>query len=169
LPIYKTLPAISDMKKQIKSIVIICSNLLIVILTSIALYDEYKRIGKFQWVDQNAIEDYEEMYLTLIFVTIAILGLASIIYEILKLSKAPMQTSIPNFFYLLLKMLNCIYGIFLLIVSWIFIFMTLGNIGNHDHEKGFVFSVSIFLFTLLSVGILGGFIIYNDNRNKNSR
>ena len=156
------------MKKITIPLIIIIFNILIVVLTSFSLYDDYKRAGKFQWVDQNAIEDHEELFLTPIFFSLAILGMASIIYETLKLKGIIIQNVFVKTLDFLLKTLSYIYGTFLLFVSFIFVIMTLGNIGNHDYEKGFVFSVSILLMTLLSIGLLGGLIIYNNIRNKNS-
>ena len=82
------------MTLKTRKLLIICLNLIIVVFVCWTIYDEYRRVGKFQWVDPNAIEDHEELYLTPIFVIIAFLGSISILHEILDLKKASMQTSI---------------------------------------------------------------------------
>lgn len=148
------------MTAQTRKLLTIVLNLILVGFICWAIYDEYRRVGKFQWVDSNAIEDHEELYLTPIFVIIALLGTASVLYETLSSKRA--STNVGQIITSLFRWLSLIYGAFLMIVSLLFIFMALGNIGNHDYEKGLVLSVSILLLTLISVGLLGGLIIYND-------
>ena len=147
---------------------IIVFNIILVVLTTYVLYDEYVRVGKFQWVDQSAIEDHEEFYFTPILFSVAILGLLSAICETLKFIEMRIQNIFLETLNLLLKGVSYLYGISLLLICFIFILMTLGNIGNHDYEKGFVLSVSILLLTLLCVGLFGGLIIYNNSGSKNS-
>lgn len=156
------------MKRRTISILIIVFNILLVVLTTYALYEEYIRVGKFQWVDKNAIEDHEELYFTPIFFCVVILGLLSFIHETLVLRGVRTQNTFLGTLSFLLKAMSYLYGTLLLIVCFIFISMTLGNIGNHDYEKGFELSVSIIILALLCVGLFGGLIIYNNSRSKNS-
>jgi uncharacterized membrane protein len=59
-------------------------------------------------------------------------------------------------------------GTVLLIISNIFLSLIIGNIGNQYVEKGFVFSVSIIILSLVCVGFFGGLILYNVLPNKNN-
>lgn len=150
------------MTPNTKKLLLICLNLILVVFVCWIIYDEYRRVGKFQWVDPNAIKDHEELYLTPIFVIIALLGTVSILHEILALKKASMQTSIRKINISMFRWLSLIYGVLLIVVSSIFILMTLGNIGNHNYERGFAFYVSLLFLTLICIGLLGGLIIFNE-------
>lgn len=150
------------MTSKTRKLLIVCINLILVGFVCWAIYDEYRRVGKFQWADPNAIEDHEELYLTPIFVIIALLGTVSIFHEILTLKKASMQTSIRKIIISMFRWLSLIYGVFLIVVSSVFILIALGNIGNHDYERGFAFYVSLLFLTLICIGLLGGLIIYNE-------
>ena len=150
------------MTLKTRKLLIICLNLIIVVFVCWTIYDEYRRVGKFQWVDPNAIEDHEELYLTPIFVIIAFLGSISILHEILDLKKASMQTSIRKIIISMFRWLSLLYGVFLIVVSLILILMTFGNIGNHNYERGFEFYVSLLFLNLTCIGLLGGLIIFNE-------
>lgn len=150
------------MRRKSISVIIVIFNILLVVLAFYYLYEDYLRVGKFQWVDPNAIEDNEELYFTPIFFCIFILGLISSIFDVLKLSGIRIHGTLN----ILLKSISYIHGTFLLLVSIIFISMTLGNIGNHDYEKGFVLFTTMLMLTLLSIGLFGGLIIYNNTTRK---
>lgn len=153
------------MTSKTRKLLIIALNFVLVGFVCFQIFVEYKRVGKFQWLDPNAIEDNEEFYLMPIFVIIALLGISSIVNETLGLLRAFIRTTIGKLITALFSWISLVYGTFLLFVSSLFLKLALGNIGNHDYEKGFVLDVSIALLTLISIGFLGGLIFYNEIKN----
>jgi hypothetical protein len=60
------------MTVKTRTLLIIGFNLILVGFVCLIIYEEYMRVGKFQWVDPEAIEDNEELYLTPIFIVLAL-------------------------------------------------------------------------------------------------
>lgn len=119
------------------------------------LYEDYQRVGKFQWVDQNAIEDGEELYSNIISVVVLGLGLISILTQFfLK------NLYTKKLLEILLKVVNGIYGIFLILVGVTFTLMLLENLGNNPMNgiKDIAFLSLMFIvfisFTYLGILIL---------------
>ena len=149
------------MKSRTTKLLIVFLNLILIGFLSYTIYDEYVRIGKFQWIDSNAVEDNEEFLITPISAIIISFGCINLLYEILPILKINIRKLILVF----LRRISYLYGSFLIFISAIFILLTLINIGNHDYNMGFILNVSIFLFALLSIGFLGGLIIYNEKKS----
>jgi hypothetical protein len=156
------------MKTMIKRVVIIILNSILVVITFIQLYNDFKEQGKFQWVDQSRIEDHEELYFTPIFVTIVGFGLIVILYNILKPKNKSLNKGIKDIIIGILRYLYIIYSIFLVTVSSIFLIMLIGNAGNHSNERGFFFSFFIFILILIAIFSFGVLMIYDEIRKKNS-
>ena len=152
------------MNRRTISVVIIKINLLLVASACYLLYVDYMQIGKFQWVDPSAIADHEELYLTPILFGIALLGFFSIMHETLTLTGTKFQHVFFQILKILLKATTYLYGIMLSSVSFIFIWMTIGNIGNQGYVHAFVLMVSLWLLTLSGIGLFGVLIIYHNTR-----
>lgn len=129
------------------------------------LYEDYQRVGKFQLVDQNAIEDNEELYINVISIMVLGLGFFSILTQF-SLNKLYSN----NYIKIFMKTINSIYGIFLVSVSAIFFLLLLGNLGNNSINgiKDIVF-LSLMFLILISFGYLGFIIIWQVVKKENSR
>lgn len=143
-------------EKNKKFIIIFC-NLIIIIISFLALYDDYKRKGKFQMVDENAIEDSEELFLNPIFLTFIILGIATFIYELMKWNNKVFRSRITKRVFSFLRTMSFSYGFLLIVVSISFILMLIAHIGNNFDTMD-IFSL-LFLLSLIILGLLGAIII----------
>lgn len=133
-----------------KKVQIIILNLLMIALCCYLLYEDYKRVGKFQWVDQNAIEDYEELYINVISAIAIVLGFISISTQFM-LKKLHSDTPIGT----VLKLVNGFYGIFTILVGGMFFLMLIGNLGNNSVNG---FEDNFFLIKMFSTFILVGYL-----------
>lgn len=152
------------MKPQTRSIILIIINIVLVTFEVQALYSEYKHAGKFQWVDPNAIEDYEEFYDTPILFVFAVLGLLSILREALIWKEKSSQNRFLRQLNSMLKSISYLYGSLLVLISLIFIIMVLLNMDNHDFTKKLVPLVSSMMLISTVVGLFGAFIIYHTKK-----
>jgi len=109
---------------------IIILNFFFITVSIYLLVEDYYRVGKFQWVDQNAIDDNEELFFNPICVITIILGIISIFYQLRWRTPGP-QNYITKF---LLKFaatpLRIIYGVFSLLLGFTFFILVAGNVGN---------------------------------------
>lgn len=140
---------------------ILVLNLLFMGLAGYILFEDYQRVGKFQWTDPWAVEDHEEMYLNVISVFILFLGSISIITQISYKHLLTKNEKSPLYFAKLgLDLINGFYGVFLCITGMIFLFSFFENLGNNSMNSGkelglFLLFISIFA----CLGYLGFLIL----------
>ena len=147
-----------------KSIIIL--NAFFILGSIYALYEDYRRVGRFQWTDPDAVEDNEELYLNPIFVVTIILGLISILNYI------PAKTdrdkgSVLNFLKKFISIPLCLlYGTFASLVGIVFLAMLAGNLGNNpiNDFNDFIFLLLLFLIFggYAFMGILTLYLVYFD-------
>lgn len=132
---------------------IITLNLILIILCSYFLYEDYQRVGHFQWVDPNAVADDEELYLNGISVMMILLSLISVITQFNY--REIFESYYKNRILIVgLNVINGFYGIFLAFIGAFFFVALLVNLGNsevNDLEDG--------LFVFLMFNALGSFFV----------
>ncbi|MES2617941.1 MAG: hypothetical protein V4613_08680 [Bacteroidota bacterium] len=141
-----------------KRIILIILNVIIVVFSINPLYQEYKIKGTLVWPDPDLVEDHEETLFIPFLIAVIVLGLMAITYELLKTQKQ-LFIRLLN---IVLRFLSYMYGFILFFSSLLVLVRLFANIGNHDHENGFVLSITLTLLILLSICSLGCYIMYNN-------
>src|SRR5687768_2944311 len=93
---------------------IITLNILFIAGASYLLVEDYIRVGKFQWVDPNMVDDNEELFLNPICVATIILGIISILNQLLNRENRSDQKTLIKFIFIPLCIL---YGSFSLLIG----------------------------------------------------
>lgn len=126
------------------------------------LGEEYFKDQPFQWVDPNAVEDHEEIYLLPICAALSVLIILSSLHELaMRFTNAnPIMIFIQN----LLRMFSYIYASILLLggSALLITSMTLMNNGQ------FILELLLILMVALSTIFIGGFIIYHNQQEHES-
>lgn len=143
------------MKKPARTFIIFVFNFLLLGACATILGEEYFRNQPFQWVDPNAVEDQEEIYLLPICAVLSVLILLSLMYEL----AMRITTSYPIIIFIqnLLRMFSYIYASILLLGGFALLFMSMTQIINGL----FIYEHILIVTVALSTIFIGGFIIYH--------
>lgn len=128
----------------------------------ILLYQDYQRVGHFQWVDPGAIEDNEEFFFNPFSVVCLFSGLCSVFYLIWGMNYGNRRVVIY-----LLRPVSFMYAVFCTVMGIVFfmLFSAISVVGFFSTAKE-VFIFLLLLFSSIgyvSVGVLTFRIIKTSN------
>ena len=126
------------------------------------LGEEYFKDQPFQWVDPNAVEDHEEIYLLPICAALSVLIILSSLHELaMRFTNAnPIMIFIKN----LLRMFSYIYASILLLGGSVLLITSMTLMNNSQ----FILELLLILVVALSTIFIGGFIIYHNQQEHES-
>lgn len=150
------------MKKPTRSFILIAFNFLLLGACASILGEEYFKDQPFQWVDPNAIEDHEEIYLLPICAALSVLIILSSLHELaMRFTNAnPIMIFIQN----LLRMFSYIYASILLLGGSVLLITSMTLMNNSQ----FILELLLILVVALSTIFIGGFIIYHNQQEHES-
>ncbi|MBL7739966.1 MAG: hypothetical protein JNK14_12175 [Chitinophagaceae bacterium] len=145
---------------------IISLNIFFTLGSAYVLFEDYKRIGKFQWVDENRIQDNEELFLKPICAIMILMGIISIANQLYRSSDRDKYRSgiIKKY---ILEPLCLFYAAFAIFIGIVFLALGAGNT-SVSFEKDFK-DIFFSLLTFLSFAcycLMGFLTLYQTIRER---
>jgi hypothetical protein len=133
------------------------------------LIEDYRRVGKFQWVDPAMIDDNEELFLNPICVATIVLGVISISIQSsskITLSSKPALRALSKFD---LYPLSILYGTFSMFVGVTLLSMGVGHVANgiyNDFQDASLLFLMLLIFGAYALmGVLTLYQIFQDKKS----